>query len=103
MHSKMAISAGGTPMRKAKYGAAAARVARGVRTLYRWRAVGPRRAVWRQIILPLVGHSLLALLFLVLLPTLLGGSLAMALHTVPALALLRQPSASVEQGASARA
>jgi hypothetical protein len=97
MHSKMAISAGGTPMRKAKYGAAAPGVARGVRTLC------PRRAVWRQIILPLVGHSLLALLFLVLLPTLLGGSLAMALHTVPALALLRQPSASVEQGASARA
>ncbi len=97
-----------------------------MRTLRRWRAVAPRRALWHQVVLPLAGHGLVALLFLALLPTLLGGSLAMALHTAPALgytlglvgalalgwgllrtalvlALLRQRSPSLEQAAPARA
>ena len=59
-------------------------VTRGVRTIRRWRATRPQPARWRQILLPLVGHALVALLFLVLIPTLLlGGSLPMAMVTAP--------------------
>jgi CubicO group peptidase (beta-lactamase class C family) len=59
-------------------------IARGARTLRRWKRVVPKRAIWRQVVLPLVGHALVALLFLVLIPTqLLGGSLPMAIVTAP--------------------
>jgi CubicO group peptidase (beta-lactamase class C family) len=59
-------------------------IARGVRTVRRWQRVVPERAVWRQVVLPLMGHALVTLLFLVLIPTLLlGGSLSMTMLTAP--------------------
>ncbi|HEU5101033.1 MAG TPA: hypothetical protein VFU22_18535 [Roseiflexaceae bacterium] len=59
-------------------------IARGVRTLRRWRAAPPERAIWREVVLPLAWHALVALLFLVALPaTLLGGSLSMAIFSAP--------------------
>jgi CubicO group peptidase (beta-lactamase class C family) len=59
-------------------------VARGVRTLRRWRASPPEPALVRQVVLPLAGHLLVALLFLGVIPALLlGGSLANALFLVP--------------------
>jgi CubicO group peptidase (beta-lactamase class C family) len=59
-------------------------IARGVYTLRRWRAARPARALGRQVVLPLAGHTLVALLFLVLVPTLLlGGSLQLAVFTAP--------------------
>jgi CubicO group peptidase (beta-lactamase class C family) len=102
-------------------------VARGVRTLRRWRAAPPQRGPWRQILLPLAGHALVALLFLGLIPMLLlGGSLEVALRMAPdlaytlvsvgslalgwgllrtglALRLLRRPPARTEQAAPAHA
>jgi CubicO group peptidase (beta-lactamase class C family) len=102
-------------------------VAHGVRTLRRWRTTPPRRALVRQIILPLAGHALVALLFLALVPTMLfGGSLTMAMFTIPdlgytlasvgglaliwgalrtghSLHLLRQPSARKVQASPAQA
>jgi hypothetical protein len=96
-------------------------IARGVNTLRRWRAARPARALGRQVFLPLAGHALVALLFLVLVPTLLlGGSLQIAVFTAPdlgytlgvvgalalgwgllrtvlALGLLRRPAARTEQ------
>jgi CubicO group peptidase (beta-lactamase class C family) len=96
-------------------------IARGVRTLRRWRVARPTPALGRQILLPLAGHALVALLFLVLLPTrLLGGGLGIVVVTMPdlgytlgivgglalgwgllrtglALRLLRWPAARTEQ------
>lgn len=46
-------------------------IARSIQTLRRWHAAPPRRAIWRQIVLPLMGNALVALLCLVLVPTLL--------------------------------
>jgi CubicO group peptidase (beta-lactamase class C family) len=59
-------------------------IARGIRTLRRWRAAAPAPSYWRHVVLPLVGHLMAALIFLVLVPALLlGGSLWAAVFLVP--------------------
>ena len=58
-------------------------IARSIRTLRRWRAAPPRRAVGRQILLPLAGNTLVGVLFLMVLPTVLGGSLVDTMFTAP--------------------
>jgi CubicO group peptidase (beta-lactamase class C family) len=74
-------------------------VARGIRTLRRWRATPPRRSVVRQVVLPLAGHLLAALLFLGLIPgLLLGGSLANAIFLVPDLGWILALGGAVAAG-----
>jgi hypothetical protein len=59
-------------------------VARGMRTLRRWRTALPRQSGWRQVGLPLVGHTLVALLLLLVVPALvLGGALPLAILMAP--------------------
>jgi CubicO group peptidase (beta-lactamase class C family) len=59
-------------------------MARSVRTLRRWHATAPAWKLGRQVVLPLAGNLLVALLFLLLIPALLlGGSLAGTVYLAP--------------------
>lgn len=55
-----------------------------IRTLWRWRAAPPRRALGRHVLLPLAGNVLVGVLLLVVVPAaLFGGSLSGAVFTAP--------------------
>ena len=54
-----------------------------IRKLRHWRAAPPRRAVWRQIVLPLAGNALVGVLLLVGLPTVLRTLLSALIFQIP--------------------